>query len=205
MKIPPLRCLLFIQLPSVLSVKSVVEFPAFGDTLILDRMTNCSEFNSVNFVNSVKKFAVYPLSRVQRISRLKFPPFSLPVWPGIAPHQPPGVVNDIIPLKGRPGVNLVGLDVIMSQHPLILLEIGIRQLVIDDVTGGVAGVIALDFREYPAEGRREMNQGLVLLGGVILLLQALPLHHAPYRAGSGGVADKIGRVLGVRAVTRGNG
>ena len=102
-----------------------------------------------------------------------------------------GVADHVIPLEGRTGVHLVGLNVEMAEHALVGLELGIRQFLADELAGGVPRVVAFDLRQRLAERRRELDQRLVLLGRVIVLHQFLALDHAGDRLGARRMADEV--------------
>src|SRR5260370_32973837 len=101
-----------------------------------------------------------------------------------------GIVNEVVPLKRRAGVHFVGLDMEVAKDTLVILELVIGQFVRDEFAGGVARVVAPDFRKYFAERSRKPDEGLVLLGREIVLNQIRPLNGALDRFRAGRVTNK---------------
>ena len=107
-----------------------------------------------------------------------------------------GVADHVIPLEGRTRIHLVGLDVKMADNALVNLKISIRQLLEDEIAGGIPRIVAFNLRERFAERGREFDQSLVLLGREIVLHQIFALDRAGDGFRTRRVADEI---LGVNA------
>ena len=98
--------------------------------------------------------------------------------------------NEGVPLEGRTGVRLVGLDMVMAKNALILFQFLIGQLLRNELSIGVMGIIAFYFWKYFAKRRGELNQRRVLLGGKIVLEQFLALNGPANQFGSRGMTHK---------------
>src|SRR5207237_468034 len=51
---------------------------------------------------------------------------------------------DAVPLKGGAGIDFIGLDMIVAQDALIGIQLGIRQLSLEEIPGGIPRVIAFN-------------------------------------------------------------
>jgi len=109
---------------------------------------------------------------------------------GALTHQAPGMADEAVPLEGRAGVHLVGLDVEMAEDALVVLEVGFRQFAADELSGSVPGVIAFDPGQDFAQCGGKPDQGLVLLGREIVLEEVAALDDALHGPRPGRAADE---------------
>lgn len=120
-------------------------------------------------------------------------------------EQPAGFADDVIPLEGRAGVHLVGLNVEMAEDALVCFQFAVRQLLENEFARGIPRVVAFDFRQRLAERGGEFDQGLVLLGRKVVLDQLGALDCAGDRLGPRGVAHKAFGADAAVAKLLGNG
>ena len=68
-----------------------------------------------------------------------------------------GVINVVVPLKCWSGIDLVALDMIVTEKPCVAGEFVIGELLCDQPACGVARVVASDFGEHFADRSGELD------------------------------------------------
>ena len=99
-------------------------------------------------------------------------------------------INDGFPLEGGTGIGLVGLNMVMTKNALVLIQFFIGQLLRNQLSIGVMGVIAFDFWKNFAKRRGQLDERLILLRSKIVLEQFLTLNCPPNQFGSRRMADE---------------
>src|SRR5437588_7872912 len=98
----------------------------------------------------------------------------------------------MVPLKGRTRIDFVCLDMVMAEHPCVVIQFLIRQLVTNQLPGRIPWIIAFNLRKYFAQSGGEMGEGVVLLGREIILHQLPALDVPTHRLRPGWAAHKTG-------------
>jgi hypothetical protein len=85
---------------------------------------------------------------------------------------------DRVPLERRAGIVLVRLNVEMTKNAFVFIQFFIGQLLRNELSIGVAGIIAFNFWKDFAKRRGQLDQRLILLGSKIVLEQFVALNRA---------------------------
>ena len=105
-----------------------------------------------------------------------------------------GAVDDAVPVKGRAGVGLVRLNMVVAQDAAVGFQRFVGEFLRDEFSGGIARIVAGDFGEHLAERGGELGESGVLLRGEIVLDEVGVLDRAAHGRGAGRMADEVFRV-----------
>src|SRR5579883_1684723 len=84
-------------------------------------------------------------------------------------EQALGSADDAVPIKGRPWIYFICLNMVMPQHPVVVLERSVGQFLRDKLSLRIFGVVAFNVRQDLAQGGGKFYKGSVLLRGVVIL------------------------------------
>src|SRR5258705_2723789 len=99
-------------------------------------------------------------------------------------------VDDGIPLEGRTGIRLVGLNMVMTKNAFVLLQFIVRQFLWNQFPIRVMGIVALNFWKHFAKRRGQLNERFILLGSEIVLYQIIALNRPANQLRARGMTHK---------------